>query len=88
MVFVGEFTAILVAVPLGVLATRSERIGWIGMNAGAQTIPPLTVIALSFIPLGLGQYPVILALFFYALSFTPAAVAVQVADTSITIARL
>lgn len=69
MVFVGEFAAILVAVPLGVLATRSERIGWTVMNAGAvaQTIPPLAVIALSFTVLGLGQRPVILALFFYAL---------------------
>lgn len=69
MVFVGEFAAILVAIPLGIFATRSERIGWAVMNAGAvaQTIPPLAVIALSFTFLGLGRRPVILALFFYAL---------------------
>lgn len=69
MVLVGEFAAILVAVPAAILATRHETVGKVVMNLGAvaQTIPPLAVIALSFTWLGLGRRPVILALFFYAL---------------------
>lgn len=69
MVLVGEFAAILVAVPAGIAATRDERIGWVVMNLGAiaQTVPPLAVIALSFTALGLGYKPAVLALFLYAL---------------------
>ncbi|WP_458204499.1 ABC transporter permease [Haladaptatus sp. NG-SE-30] len=69
MVLIGEFAAILVAVPAGIVATRYKILGRIVMNMGAvaQTIPPLAVIALSFTFLGLGQRPAILALFFYAL---------------------
>ncbi|MFC4551925.1 MULTISPECIES: ABC transporter permease [Halorussus] len=69
MVLVGEFAAILVAVPAGVAATRDERVGWVVMNLGAvsQTVPPLAVIALSFTALGLGYTPAVLALFLYAL---------------------
>ncbi|GAA0256316.1 ABC transporter permease [Haladaptatus pallidirubidus] len=69
MVLIGEFAAILVAVPAGIVATRHKQLGWIVMNLGAvaQTIPPLAVIALSFTAIGLGQRPAILALFFYAL---------------------
>ena len=69
MVLVGEFAAILVAVPAGIAATRDERVGWVVMNLGAvsQTVPPLAVIALSFTALGLGYTPAVLALFLYAL---------------------
>lgn len=69
MVLVGEFAAILVAIPAGVAATRDERVGWLVMNLGAvaQTVPPLAVIALSFTALGLGYKPAVLALFLYAL---------------------
>lgn len=69
MVLIGEFAAIIVAVPAGVLASRGERLNVVITNAGAvaQTIPPLAVIAISFTYLGLGIYPAILALFFYAL---------------------
>ena len=69
MVLAGEFAAILVAVPAGILATRHDRLGWAVMNGGAvaQTVPPLAVIALSFTFLGLGYAPAMLALFLYAL---------------------
>ncbi len=69
IVLLGVGLAILVAVPLGVVATRFERLGWVVMNMGAvaQTLPPLAVIAISFSFVGLGRNPVILALFFYAL---------------------
>ncbi|PSP57110.1 glycine/betaine ABC transporter [Halobacteriales archaeon QS_1_67_19] len=69
MVLVGEFAAILVAVPAGIAATRDERVGRLVMNLGAvaQTVPPLAVIALSFTALGLGYEPAVLALFLYAL---------------------
>lgn len=69
MVLIGEFAAILVAVPAGIAATRNERVGWLVMNLGAvaQTVPPLAVIALSFTVLGLGYKPAVLALFLYAL---------------------
>ncbi|WP_158058407.1 ABC transporter permease [Halorussus halophilus] len=69
MVLVGEFAAILVAVPAGIAATRNEKVGWLVMNLGAvsQTVPPLAVLALSFTALGLGYKPAVLALFLYAL---------------------
>lgn len=69
MVLIGEFAAILVAIPAGIVVTRHKQLGWLVMNLGAvaQTIPPLAVIALSFTAVGLGQRPAILALFFYAL---------------------
>lgn len=69
IVVLGVGSAILVAVPLGIVVTRHDRLGWLVMNMGAvaQTLPPLAVIAISFSFLGLGRHPVILALFFYAL---------------------
>ena len=69
MVLVGEFAAILVAVPAGIAATRNETVGRVVMNLGAvaQTVPPLAVLALSFTALGLGYKPAVLALFLYAL---------------------
>jgi osmoprotectant transport system permease protein len=69
IVLLGVFSAIVVAVPLGIVVTRHDKLGWMVMNMGAvaQTLPPLAVIAISFSFLGLGRNPVILALFFYAL---------------------
>lgn len=69
IVLLGVFSAIIVAVPLGIVVTRHDKLGWMVMNMGAvaQTLPPLAVIAISFSFLGLGRNPVILALFFYAL---------------------
>lgn len=63
-------TAVLIAVPLGILATRwawLERIVLAGVNI-VQTIPSLALMAL-FIPLGLGigNRPAIVALLLYSL---------------------
>lgn len=61
--------AILVAVPLGVLATRNERAKGYILGAGnvAQTIPTLAVIALVFPLLGIGFLPSLIGLFAYAI---------------------
>ncbi|WP_049899466.1 ABC transporter permease [Halococcus agarilyticus] len=69
LVFVSELLAIAVAVPLGVLATRNDRIRTVVGGAGnvAQTVPTLAVIALVFPILGLGFLPSVVGLFVYAL---------------------
>ena len=61
--------AILVAVPLGIVATRNERIKSVVLSVGnvAQTIPTLAIIALVFPLLGLGFWPSLVGLFTYAL---------------------
>lgn len=61
--------AIIVAVPLGVLATRNERAkGYIlGTGNVAQTIPTLAIIALVFPLLGIGFLPSLVGLFAYAI---------------------
>lgn len=61
--------AIVVAVPLGVLATRNERAkGYIlGTGNVAQTIPTLAIIALVFPLLGIGFLPSLVGLFAYAI---------------------
>lgn len=62
--------AVLVAVPLGILATRYSSLERIVMALGnvIQTIPSLALLAL-FIPLGLGigNKPAVVALFLYSL---------------------
>lgn len=62
--------AILVAVPLGILATRYHSLERLVMGVGSviQTIPSLALLAL-FIPLGLGigNKPAVVALFLYSL---------------------
>lgn len=69
LVLVSELVAIAVAVPMGVAATRYERVKGPILSLGnvAQTIPPLAIIALSFPVLGLGYLPSVVALFIYAL---------------------
>lgn len=61
--------AIVVAVPLGILATRNERTKSFVMGVGnvSQTIPTLAIIALVFPLLGLGFLPALVGLFTYAL---------------------
>lgn len=61
--------AIIVAVPFGILATRSERAkGYIlGVGNVAQTIPTLAIIALVFPLIGIGFLPSLVGLFAYAL---------------------
>jgi osmoprotectant transport system permease protein len=69
LVFVSEALAIAVAVPVGILATRNDRVRSVAETGGnvAQTIPPLAVIALMFPILGLGFLPALVALFTYTL---------------------
>jgi osmoprotectant transport system permease protein len=69
LVLVSVGLAIVVAVPLGILAERNERTKSIVMGLGnvAQTIPTLAIIALVFPLLGLGFLPALVGLFTYAL---------------------
>jgi len=69
LVLISELVAIAVAVPMGIAATRYERVKGPILSLGnvAQTIPPLAIIALSFPVLGLGYLPSVVALFIYAL---------------------
>lgn len=69
LVLVSVTLAIVVAVPMGVLATRNERAKSIVMSFGnvSQTIPTLAIIALVFPILGLGFLPALVGLFAYAL---------------------
>lgn len=69
LVLVSEFAAILVAVPLGIVAVRYDRLKGSILSIGnvAQTIPTLAVIALAFPVLGLGFRSAVVALFVYAL---------------------
>ena len=70
LVLVPVGLAVLVAVPLGILATRYSLLERTVMGLGnvIQTIPSLALLAL-FIPLGLGigNKPAIVALFLYSL---------------------
>ncbi|UPV75226.1 ABC transporter permease [Halorussus limi] len=68
LVFSSVFLAIAVAVPLGILATRNERVKGIILGLGniAQTIPTLAIIALVFPLLGIGFLPAFVGLFTYA----------------------
>lgn len=69
LVFVSEALAIAVAVPLGIAATRNDRVKSIvsGFGNVAQTVPTLAVIALAFPLLGLGFLPSLVGLFAYSL---------------------
>lgn len=69
LVLLSEFLAILIAVPLGIVATRDERLKEIILDIGsvAQTIPTLAIIALVFPILGIGFLPSLVGLFLYAL---------------------
>lgn len=60
---------ILVAVPLGILLTRSEKISGyiISFVSILQTIPSLALLALMIPFLGVGKVPAIVALFIYSL---------------------
>ncbi len=61
--------AILVAVPLGILATRNDRVKTYVLGVGnvAQTVPTLAIIALVFPLLGIGFLPSLVGLFAYAI---------------------
>lgn len=61
--------AIIVAVPLGILATRNDRAKGYILSVGnvAQTIPTLAIIALVFPLIGIGFRPSLVGLFAYAI---------------------
>lgn len=69
LVIISEALAIVVAVSVGILATRNDRIRNIVETGGnvAQTIPTLAIIALMFPLLGIGFLPSVVGLFIYAL---------------------
>lgn len=69
LVVISVVLAIIVAVPMGIIATRNERLKRFIMGIGnvAQTVPTLAIIALVFPLLGLGFRPALVGLFAYAL---------------------
>ena len=69
LVIASELLAIAVAIPLGILATRSERAKGPILSIGnvAQTVPTLAIIALVYPLLGLGFRPSLVGLFAYAI---------------------
>ena len=60
--------AIVVAVPLGILLSKTKRIANVVLTiAGVQTIPTLAVLAIMIPIFGVGKTPAIVALFIYVL---------------------
>lgn len=61
--------AVLIAVPLGILASRRERLAGplLGFTGVLQTIPSIALLGFLIPILGIGIKPAILALFLYAL---------------------
>jgi osmoprotectant transport system permease protein len=69
LVLVSESIAIIIAVPLGIFATRNDRARGLIKNFGnlAQSVPTLAIIALMLPILGIGFLPALVGLFIYAL---------------------
>ena len=69
LVVVSLAAAILVALPLGVLASRQPRLGRFVLSAAGilQTIPSLALLVFLIPLLGIGAPPAIVALFLYSL---------------------
>jgi len=69
MVVVSMAAAILIAVPLGVVAARRRRIGQgvLGVVGIMQTIPSLALLVFMIPLFGIGTWPAIAALFLYSL---------------------
>ncbi|MGX6961989.1 ABC transporter permease [Vagococcus xieshaowenii] len=67
--FISLLLGVIVAVPLGILLSRTKRIaGFImGIASLLQTIPSLAFLALMVPFLGVGKLPAIVALFIYSL---------------------
>lgn len=61
--------AIMVSIPLGIIAARKRRMGQLilGMAGIIQTIPSLALLVFMIPLLGVGGPPAVLALFFYSL---------------------
>jgi osmoprotectant transport system permease protein len=69
LVAISLFAAILIGVPLGILATRSRPIAATTLAAAGllQTIPSLALLAFLIPLLGIGLWPALVALFLYSL---------------------
>jgi osmoprotectant transport system permease protein len=69
LVFVSLLASIAIGVPLGVIASRSRRVGplVVGFTGVLQTIPSLALLALLVPLLGIGARPAIAALLLYGL---------------------
>ena len=69
LVAISLLAAILVGVPLGVLATRSRPLAAVTLSAAGllQTIPSLALLAFLIPLLGIGVRPALVALFLYSL---------------------
>lgn len=63
------FFAVIIAVPLGILLTRKERMAEfiIGTSAVMQTVPSLALLGLLIPLVGIGKIPAVIALVVYAL---------------------
>jgi len=69
LVGISLFAAIVVSIPLGILAVKYTRIGQIilGIVGIIQTIPSLAILVFMIPLLGIGNLPAIAALFLYSL---------------------
>jgi len=69
LVSISLFAAIIVSIPLGILAFKYSRLGQIilGIVGMIQTIPSLAVLVFMIPLLGIGNLPAIAALFLYSL---------------------
>jgi osmoprotectant transport system permease protein len=69
LVSVSLLAAVLVSIPLGVLASRRRRVGQLvlGLAGVVQTIPSLALLVFMIPLLGIGARPAIVALFLYSL---------------------
>lgn len=69
LVGISLLAAILVGVPLGILATRSRTLAGVTLSGAGllQTIPSLALLALLVPPFGVGAKPALIALFLYSL---------------------
>jgi osmoprotectant transport system permease protein len=69
LVLVSLLAAVLVAIPLGILAARRERLGQglLALLGVVQTIPSLALLVFLIPWLGIGTWPALMALFLYSL---------------------
>lgn len=69
LVLVSLFSAIVVAIPLGIVASRYRKVGQVilGIVGVFQTIPSLALLVFMIPLLGIGPAPAIAALFLYSL---------------------
>ena len=69
LVLISLIAAIVIATPLGVIATKTEKLGKIilGVTGIIQTIPSLAILVFMIPLLGIGAIPAMTALFLYSL---------------------